>query len=103
MISGMSETEIEQYDEPIKALYERIIHCNNENICNSALFLLASKLIQKDEFEKAQEILDLLPAPSVLDKSSMQANLLAKQGKTGNCLQSDCQTLQSVRLLSDGS
>lgn len=82
MIAGMSESEKEQYDEPIKALYERIIHCNDENIRNSALFMLASKLIQKDEFEKAQEILDLLPLPSVLDKSSMQANLLAKQGKT---------------------
>ncbi|WP_040663197.1 hypothetical protein [Oscillibacter ruminantium] len=44
--------------------------------------MLASKLIQRKQYDKAQEILDMLPDWNALDKRGMQADVWSKQGKT---------------------
>lgn len=82
MISGMDPSEKEKYDEPIDALYERIIQCSDLEIRNEAIFMLASKYIKKGKFDKAQEMIHLLPKRSALDKRLLQANLLDEEGKT---------------------
>jgi hypothetical protein len=43
--------------------------------------MLSSKYIGQGKYEKAQEMLDLLPEKSALDKNQLQADLLIKQNK----------------------
>jgi thioredoxin-like negative regulator of GroEL len=62
-------------------LYERAAKSDNEQIRNKAVFMLASKYIGHEEYDKAQEMLDLLPERSAMDKKQLQANLWIKQGK----------------------
>lgn len=71
----------EFYEEQILALYERAAKGDNEKSRNKALYMLASKYIQKKEYEKAQELLDLMPEHSALDKKILQASLFRQQEK----------------------
>ncbi|MCD2492443.1 helix-turn-helix domain-containing protein [Lacrimispora sp. NSJ-141] len=82
IMAGMMPEDKEKYDEPINSLYERAAQSSDESIRMGARFMLASKYITKENFEKAQEMLNLLPEPNVLDKRQLQASLLEKEGKT---------------------
>lgn len=71
----------EFYEEQILALYERVTKGDDEKARNKALYMLVSKYIKKEEYDKAQQMLDLLPERSTLDKKQLQATLLRKQNK----------------------
>ncbi len=82
IMQGMQYAEKEQYEEQIDALYERATRCDDTDIRNGATFMLASKHINRENFDKAQELLDSLPERNALDKRVLQANLLSKKGDT---------------------
>lgn len=69
------------YEEQIFSFYERAANGDNEKIRNKALYMLVSKCILKKDYDKAQELLDLLPERTALDKKQLQAHLLHEQNK----------------------
>jgi transcriptional regulator with XRE-family HTH domain len=81
IMSGMNPDEKKPYESQILNLYERAAKSDDEKIRNKAIFMLASKYMGRGEYGKAQEMLDLLPERSAMDKKKLQADLLAKQGK----------------------
>ncbi|OPX42262.1 transcriptional repressor DicA [Ruminiclostridium hungatei] len=81
MMSGMIDENKERYSSQITALYKRAAKSDDDNIRDKATFMLASKYMGHEEYDKAQEMLDLLPERSAMDKSQLQANLWIKQGK----------------------
>ena len=82
MMSGMSAEDKEKYNGRIMALYERAAKSDDEQLRNKAVFMLASKCIGRGEYDKAQEMLDLLPERTGdADKRQLQANLWIKQGR----------------------
>lgn len=81
LMSGMNSDDKERYSSQITALYERAANSDDDQIRNNAVFMLASKYIGHEEYDNAQEMLDLLPERSAIDKRHLQANLWIKQGK----------------------
>lgn len=79
LMSGMSSGDKEKYGGQITALYERAAKSGDEQIRNKAIFMLTSKYMGQGEYGKAQEMLDLLPERSAMDKRQLQANLWMKQ------------------------
>lgn len=70
----------EGYDDRIRERYERLLECKDygiEQSCASSLFLFYMK---KEEYEKAQEYLNRIPAQGYPTRQ-MQANLYMCQGK----------------------
>ena len=82
MMSGFSAKQKERYLEKVMALYERVAKSDDLLLANQARYMLASKLIERKQYAKAQEMLDLLPDWNALDKRGMQADVLSKQGET---------------------
>ena len=83
LFSGLSGEEREAYQARIDALYERAADSENQRIRSGALYVLASKAIQKKEYAKAEDLLGRLPEPDALDKRQLQANLLLAQCAPG--------------------
>lgn len=81
IMSGMSADDKKKYDNQITALYERAAKSDDEQIQNKAIYMLASKYMGRMEYEKSQEMLDLLPERTGMDKKQLQANLWMKQEK----------------------
>lgn len=81
VMSGMTHEEKEVYNSQIIALYERAAKCEDDQVRDKAIFMLSSKYMGKGEYDKAQELLDLLPERSALDKAQLQANLFIQQNK----------------------
>lgn len=81
IMSGMTDEQKQSYQEQIFSLYERLAESDDPKTANGANFMLASKLIQKEEYENAQVILNRMPEWDALDKRGMQAEVWAKTGK----------------------
>lgn len=81
MMSGMNADDREKYNSQITALYERAAKCDDDQIQNKAIFMLTSKYMGQGKYDKAQEMLDLLPERTAMDKKQLQANLLIEQNK----------------------
>lgn len=81
MFYGSGLENREQYGDQIFSLYERAASGDDEKTRSKAQYMLVSKYIQKKEYEKAQQILDLLPERSALNKKQLQANLLIVQNQ----------------------
>lgn len=81
IIYGAGIEDKEYYKKQIKILYERVAKSDNDKVRDKAVYMLVSKYIDCMEYEKAQEMLDLLPERTVLDKTQLQANLFIKQEK----------------------
>lgn len=71
----------EVYEGQILSFYERAAKGDDEKVRNNALYMLVSKYILKKEYDKAQQMLDLLPDRSTLDKKQLQARLFLEQNK----------------------
>lgn len=69
------------FEEQIFSFYERAANGDDEKIRNRALYMLVSKYINKKDYEKAQQMLDLLPERLALDKKQLQAHLFREQNK----------------------
>jgi len=72
---GANADNKEAYENQITALYERVAGSNEEQVRNSAVYMLVARYMGQGEYEKAQEMLDLLPENAGLDKMLLQANL----------------------------
>lgn len=81
IMSGMSVGDKEKYGRQITVLYERAAKSDEEQIRNRAIYMLASKYMGYGEYDKAQDMLDLLPENDAMDKRQLQANVWIKQGK----------------------
>ncbi|PYG90286.1 helix-turn-helix protein [Ruminiclostridium sufflavum DSM 19573] len=81
IMSGMSAGDKQKYDSKITALYERAAKCEDDRRRNEAVFMLASRYKGRGEYGKAQEMLDLLPERSALDKIKLQADLYIVQNR----------------------
>lgn len=71
----------EVYEKQIIGLYERVAKSDNDNVRYDAIYMLASKYISAMAYEKAKEMLDLLPERQALDKTQLEASLFIKQDK----------------------
>lgn len=87
IMSGLSSEEMCSYDNIILSWYHRLAESNDIKISNSANFMIVSRLIQRGDYDKAQEVLDLMPdkedvISSMADKLMLQVNIYQHQGKT---------------------
>lgn len=73
-------TNQEFYMAEIEELYRRALESEDMEIRGYASTALISKYIQRQEYDRAQELLDSFPEIT-FDKKQMQANLLKAQGK----------------------
>lgn len=69
-----------EYEEKIEKLFMRVSCSNNIDIRNQANSMLISNYMSREEYDKAQALVDALPDYSV-DKKQIQSNLYIKQGK----------------------
>ncbi|MDF2587861.1 MAG: putative transcriptional regulator [Anaerocolumna sp.] len=81
LLYGANITNKESYETEIITLYERVIKSNDEQVRNKAIYMLVSKYMGRMEYDRAQEMLDLLPDRTALDKKQLQSNLMINQGK----------------------
>lgn len=81
ILYGASLDDKEIYEKQIIALYERVAKGDNKKVRDKSIYMLASKYTLHKEYKKAQEMLDLLPERTALDKAQLQARLFIKQDK----------------------
>ena len=72
--------EDKSYKNEVEKLYERVAHSEDEEIRSQANAMLISRYMEREEFDKAQSLIDTLPNRSV-DKVQKQAQLYAQQEK----------------------
>lgn len=70
----------EEYEKQIEKLYVRTVNSSDTEISSSSKSMMISKYIKREEFEKAQELIDSLPSIDH-NKRSFQSDLYFKQGK----------------------
>ncbi len=89
---GLPSEEMCSYEKIILSWYNRLAESNDTKISNSANFMIVSRLVRKGDYDKAQEVLDLMPdrediISSIADKLVLQVNIYQHQGKTEKALQ----------------
>lgn len=82
----ISLDEMHKYDDIIVRWYTQLSKSNDSKISNNANYMMASKFIKKGDYDKAQEILDLMPdiediLSSMSDKQMLQISIYQHQGK----------------------
>jgi len=85
----------QSYGEKITSLYERAARVGEGEVKNRAAFMLASKYMQKEEYEKAREMLEILPERSAIDKRQVEVQILTCEKRY-----EEAQIIQERRLLS---
>lgn len=78
MMTESSDNEKEEYDRKIQSMYEKVGRSGYAKYANQSNYMLASRFIRDGKYERAQELIDLLPEYSALDKKMLQANLWMK-------------------------
>ncbi|OUN26646.1 helix-turn-helix domain-containing protein [Blautia sp. An81] len=63
------------------SLLERAIQCGDKNAADWSRYALASIYIQDEDYEKAQELIDMLPEYQSMDKRQLQISLCMKEKK----------------------
>lgn len=79
-LSMFPPKEDKSYKNEVEKLYERVAHSEDEEIRSQANAMLISRYMEREEFDKAQSLIDTLPNRSV-DKVQKQAQLYAQQEK----------------------
>ena len=75
----------EKYEGKICSWYERVLECSgDERVKSSAAYLLAGEYMRKEEYDKAQKMLDSLPEQEP-DKNILSARLLLRCCWKGGC------------------
>lgn len=90
-MSGLPEEEAHSYEPTLVEWYRRLAKSKDSKISNSANFMMVSRYIRKGEYDRAQEILDIMPdkedaLSSVADKRILQVNLYLCRGETEKAL-----------------
>ncbi|MCI8483062.1 MAG: helix-turn-helix transcriptional regulator [Lachnospiraceae bacterium] len=101
ILSGLSEEEMDPYNTLLAKWYCKLAESSDSKIRNSADYMRVSRFIQKGDYDKAQEILDLMPdkedfISSIADKRMLQINIYLGQGETEKAIKE----LQSALLTS---
>lgn len=81
LLSGLPPQAQEPYKRRLVEFYEQMAQSGEEAVRVSGCYMLASEYLQREDYDKAQAMIDQLPEPSAMDKRTFQADLLAKQGK----------------------
>lgn len=86
-LSGLPSEEMCSYEKIILSWYHHLAESNDTKISNSANFMIVSRLIRRGDYDKAQEVLDLMPdkedmISSIANKLMLQVNIYQQQGKT---------------------
>lgn len=95
VMAGLPADEKNPYDDRLFEWYDRLARSRDEKISNSADYMLVSRYIRKNNYDKAQEILDLMPEKedvtgSMADKRMLQVTVYLRQGRAEEavkCLQ----------------
>ncbi len=78
-LSTLTPEEKQPYEDLVLSWYQRILESEDEKLQIQSAYMLASKYIKRRNYEKAQEMIDLLPEHNVLDKQLIQADLYQQQ------------------------
>ncbi len=86
LMTGMDDAAKEPYDAKIISWYKKLSKSEDDKISNSAKYMLAGRYIRMEKYEKAQEILDLMPdkediLSSMADKLMLQVVIYQKNGE----------------------
>ena len=81
MIYGGENKLNKKYREKIESLYYRAAQSEDASIREQAQACLVSKLMGKQDYEQAQEILNTLPKKSPVDREQAQAKIYIAQGE----------------------
>lgn len=98
--SGLTSEETASYEKILFSWYQRLAGSSDSKISNSANFMIVSRLIRKEDYDRAQEVLDTMPdrddmVSGMADKRMLQVNIYCHQGDTEKALRE----LQSALLL----
>ena len=66
--------------ETIESLYERVLHSSNISIQQQARSMLISKYINQKDYEKAEQMLQMIPDKQPVDKKQKQIQLYMAKG-----------------------
>lgn len=96
-LSGQPADELRQYDDRLAGWYRTLAESSRSEIRNSADYMMAARQIRNGNYEKAQEILDVMPdkediVSAMADKKILQVNLCLAQGETEKAMK-DLQSL----------
>lgn len=99
-MSGLSSDELRPYDDKLVKWYGQLAKSNDSKISNSANYMLASRYIRKNDYERAQELLNLMSdkediISTMADKRLLQVTVYLQQGKTEEAVKD----LQSALLM----
>ena len=86
-MSGLPDKEKQHYDTILVKWYRHLTESNDSKISYNANYMMVSRFIRNGDYDKAQEILDLMPdkedaASSMADKQILQINIYLRQGET---------------------
>lgn len=86
-MSGLPEDETRRYDDTLVNWYRRLAESPDRKISNSANYMIVSRLIQSGDYDRAQEVLNLMPdkedvMSDMADKQMLQINIYLCQGET---------------------
>lgn len=100
-MSGLPDDEACKYDMMLTEWYRRLAKSIDCKISNSANYMMASRFIRHGNYDKAQEILDIMPdkedvISGMADKRMLQVNLCLCRGETDRAIKE----LQNALLMS---
>lgn len=81
IMAGMPADEKGQYTDQIMELYHRAVEDGDEKIRISSAFMLSSKYELRGDYQKAHEMLELVPERLGIDKKQQEASIYLKEGK----------------------
>ena len=74
-LSTLSAEERLPYEEKILSWHRKVLEGKDEKLKISSAFMLSSRYMMQEEYDKAQEMIDLLPEYNMTDKKVVQADL----------------------------
>lgn len=90
LTSGLSE--MRPFYNTITGWYQKLMESDDSSIRNSASYMMAGRLIQSGEYDKAQQVLDTMPLKddflsTLADKKMLQITIYQQQGETEKAAQ----------------
>lgn len=79
VMSTLSGSEKKPYEDKLLIWYGRVAEGDDAKVKNRAAFMLASKYMERGEYEKSQEWIGQMEEPEILDKKLLQADLWFRQ------------------------
>ncbi len=81
MFAKDAKEKKEEFQQAIEQLYQRAVCSQNDEIRNQAQSILIGKFMQRKEYDKAEELLKLLPSKSFVDTKQIEVNLMIARGR----------------------